>query len=53
VQGEKDPFGIPESDLGRRRSVVVVPGTHTLSNQGAVRDEVAIWLTALLAGVVR
>jgi hypothetical protein len=53
IQGEKDPFGLPESDLERGRSVVVVPGTHTLSNQGAVRDEVGIWLTAWLAGVVR
>jgi predicted alpha/beta-hydrolase family hydrolase len=53
IQGEKDPFGMPASDRNLARSVVVVPGTHTLTNQGAVRDEVGIWLTAWLAVAVR
>ena len=53
IQGEKDPFGMPASDRNLARSVVVVPGTHTLTNQRAVADEVGIWLTAWLAVAVR
>lgn len=35
VQGESDPFGVPEpsSARGRRRTVVVVPGDHALRRQ--------------------
>jgi predicted alpha/beta-hydrolase family hydrolase len=49
VNGERDPFGIPDaSDAGR---VVVVPGeTHALKGHTAlVRAVVADWLTEVLA----
>lgn len=42
VQGERDPFGMPP--VGPRRSVVVVPGDHSLRSTGAVRSAVEAWL---------
>jgi uncharacterized protein len=49
VQGERDPFGMPPP--GENRSVVVVPGTHSLSSAKTVRSAVSPWL-AVLAGAL-
>ena len=49
VQGERDPFGMPPPD--ENRSVVAIPGTHTLSSAKAVRSAVSPWL-AVLAGAL-
>jgi uncharacterized protein len=43
VQGERDPFGIPPPS--RRRSVVLVPGNHSLRSAGPVADAVRAWLS--------
>jgi predicted alpha/beta-hydrolase family hydrolase len=44
VQGERDPFGMPTG--GPNRSVVVVPGNHSLSaDLEAVGRAVRAWLT--------
>lgn len=50
VQGEHDPFGLPPD--GPNRAVVVIPGTHTLSDRAAVAGAVGPWLqlTAFAAG---
>jgi predicted alpha/beta-hydrolase family hydrolase len=46
VQGERDPFGIPPpSEL---RSVVLVPGNHSLRAATPVTDAVQNWLSRLL-----
>jgi predicted alpha/beta-hydrolase family hydrolase len=45
VQGERDPFGMPPA--GPDRSIVVVPGNHSLRSTGAVRDAVAGWLACV------
>jgi uncharacterized protein len=42
VQGESDPFGIPPEAPGR--TVVRVPGNHSLRNTGAVAAAVTAWL---------
>ena len=42
VQGESDPFGMPPD--APRRTVVRVPGNHSLRNEGAVEAAVAAWL---------
>jgi uncharacterized protein len=48
VNGERDPFGIPDAEDAER--VVVLPGeTHTLSrNPAAVGEAVGSWLRAVL-----
>lgn len=46
VQGERDQFGMPP--LGRRRTVVRVPGNHSLRSQAPVRAAVARWLGRLI-----
>ncbi len=47
VQGERDPFGMPEPAAGRE--VVAVPGTHALtSDVRAVAAAVAGWLARVL-----
>ena len=47
VQGERDPFGMPEG--GPNRRVVVVAGNHSLSaDLEAVRTAVRNWLTTPL-----
>jgi uncharacterized protein len=46
VQGEKDPFGTPPP--GRARTVVRIPGTHSLRSSAAVATAVADWLAAQL-----
>ncbi len=47
VQGERDPFGMPPA--GWRRTVVRVPGNHSLRSASAVRDAVAAWLPRVLS----
>jgi predicted alpha/beta-hydrolase family hydrolase len=42
VQGENDPFGMPPD--GPRRTVVRVPGGHSLRNVAPVEAAVAEWL---------
>jgi uncharacterized protein len=53
VQGERDPFGIPPD--GPNRTVVLVPGTHSLKGTSAIGAAVSDWLSGVLraaAGVV-
>jgi uncharacterized protein len=42
VQGERDPFGLPPP--GPNRTVVTVPGTHSLRSSGPVEAVVRDWL---------
>ena len=42
VQGESDPFGMPPDGPGR--TVVRVPGNHSLRDSGAVGAAVTAWL---------
>jgi len=42
VQGENDPFGRPPG--GANRTVVLVPGTHSLRNGASVAAAVSGWL---------
>jgi predicted alpha/beta-hydrolase family hydrolase len=42
VQGERDPFGIPPE--GPNRTVVLVPGTHSLRSSAAIGAAVSDWL---------
>ena len=53
VNGDRDPFGIPDASDAIR--VVVLPGAaHALARQGAeIRRAVAPWLSELLAGEPR
>jgi uncharacterized protein len=44
VQGERDPFGIPPE--GPNRTVVLVPGTHSLRSTGAIGAAVSDWLAS-------
>jgi uncharacterized protein len=46
VQGERDPFGMPPE--ARNRTVVRVPGDHSLRNGAAVEAAVADWLPRVL-----
>jgi predicted alpha/beta-hydrolase family hydrolase len=48
INGDRDPFGVPEPDA--TTDVVVIPGeTHALSRRtDAVGDAVTVWLDALL-----
>jgi uncharacterized protein len=45
VQGERDPFGMPPQ--ARNRSVVTIPGTHSLRSSSAVAAAVSAWLAGL------
>jgi predicted alpha/beta-hydrolase family hydrolase len=45
VQGERDPFGMPPS--APNRSVVTIPGTHSLRSSSAVAAAVSAWLAGL------
>jgi uncharacterized protein len=47
VQGENDPFGMPPP--GRNRSIVRVPGTHSLRSTAPIEAAVAEWLPSALA----
>jgi hypothetical protein len=42
IQGENDPFGMPPA--GSNRTVVRIPGTHSLRSSAAVATAVADWL---------
>jgi uncharacterized protein len=42
VQGERDPFGMPPS--APNRTVVPIPGTHSLRSASAVEEIVSGWL---------
>jgi predicted alpha/beta-hydrolase family hydrolase len=42
VQGERDPFGLPPP--GPNRTVVTVPGTHSLRSSSTVAEAVSAWL---------
>jgi predicted alpha/beta-hydrolase family hydrolase len=46
VQGAGDPFGMPPPS--KLRTIVVVPGNHSLRSAGPVRDAVQEWLSHLL-----
>jgi len=48
VQGESDPFGIPPP--GPSRTLVRVPGTHSLRSSTAVEAVVSEWLAGLTLG---
>jgi predicted alpha/beta-hydrolase family hydrolase len=45
VQGDRDPFGLPPE--GPNRTVVRIPGTHSLRSSSAVEAAVADWLAAV------
>jgi uncharacterized protein len=47
VQGERDPFGIPPE--GSNRTVVLVPGTHSLRSKEPIGAAVSDWLAGLRA----
>jgi predicted alpha/beta-hydrolase family hydrolase len=47
VQGDKDPFGMPP-DGGPNRTVVRVPGNHSLRSKPAVREAVSAWLPTVV-----
>ncbi len=44
VQGVSDPFGIPPAARGR--TVVRVPGNHSLRSRAEIEEAVAKWLSA-------
>ena len=46
VQGERDPFGIPPAS--ELRTVVQVPGTHTLRAAAPITAAVRAWLSAVI-----
>jgi uncharacterized protein len=45
VQGERDPFGMPSS--APNRTVVTVPGTHSLRSSSTVEAAVSEWLLSI------
>jgi predicted alpha/beta-hydrolase family hydrolase len=45
IQGERDPFGLPPA--ARSRTVVLVPGNHSLRETGAVEAACTEWLAGL------
>ena len=45
VQGERDPFGLPPS--APNRTVVQVPGTHSLRSSATVEQKVSAWLLSI------
>jgi uncharacterized protein len=47
VQGERDPFGIPPE--GPNRTVVLVPGTHSLRSTAAIGAAVSDWLASVVS----
>jgi uncharacterized protein len=48
VQGESDPFGMPPD--GPSRTVIRVPGNHSLKSTAAVAEAVSQWLPSVAAG---
>ena len=51
VQGERDPFGMPPE--GPNRTVVPVPGDHSLRHTGPLKAAVADWLPSIVGANVR
>ena len=51
VQGERDPFGRPSE--GPSRTVVQIPGTHSLRSAATVAAAVSGWLEALVPELTR
>ncbi len=51
VQGERDPFGMPPD--GPNRTVVRIPGTHSLRSSSSVAAAVADWLAEVLPAMTR
>ena len=49
VQGESDPFGMPSDGPGR--SVVTVPGNHSLRDGDAVSAAISDWLPGVLSAL--
>ena len=45
VQGERDPFGMPPP--APNRTVVQVPGTHSLRSSATVGVEISAWLLSI------
>src|SRR4051812_8180612 len=45
VQGERDPFGMPPA--APNRTVVPIPGTHSLRSSSAVERAVSAWLLSI------
>jgi predicted alpha/beta-hydrolase family hydrolase len=45
VQGERDPFGLPPS--APNRTVVQIPGTHSLRSSATVEQKVSAWLPSI------
>ena len=45
VQGESDPFGMPPD--AKSRTVVRIPGTHSLRNKESVASAVSEWLRTI------
>ena len=50
VQGERDPFGMPPP--GPNRTVVPIPGTHSLRSSTAVEAIVSDWLETIVPVLV-
>jgi len=49
VQGERDPFGRPPE--GPNRTVLLVPGTHSLRSKAPIVAAVSDWLASIAADV--
>jgi predicted alpha/beta-hydrolase family hydrolase len=47
VQGDSDPFGMPSSAPGR--TVIEVPGNHSLRDGDAVSAAISDWLPGVLS----
>ena len=47
LQGERDPFGMPPT--GPRRTVIRLPGDHSLRNTAPIAEAVGQWLRAQFA----
>jgi hypothetical protein len=47
VQGDRDPFGMPPD--GPNRTVIRIPGNHSLRDAAAVEAAVAQWLPRCLS----
>ena len=45
VQGQRDPFGMPPS--APNRTVVTIPGTHSLKSASKVEEIVSAWLLSI------
>jgi predicted alpha/beta-hydrolase family hydrolase len=46
VQGERDPFGLPPA--APDRTVITVPGTHSIRSSAAVARAVSDWLSTIV-----